>query len=96
MQFTRLRITIILFMVNNITLVVVLLAMLLFYRFILNVRSVRGAEVKTLNLIKRHSSSFSAVSRHISLVTTFVAGVVLEESVTLFLGTAIGNSSLLS
>jgi hypothetical protein len=96
MQFIRLCITVILFRVNNIALVVALLAILLFFRFVLNVRSVRGVEVKTLNLIKRHSSSLSAVSRHISLIATFIVGFVLEKSVTLFLGVAKGNSLLLS
>jgi hypothetical protein len=96
MQFISLCITVVLFRVNNVALVVALLAILLFFRFVLNVRSVRSVEVKTLNLIKRHSSSLSAVSRHISLVATFIAGFILEKSVTLFLGTAKGDSSLLS
>jgi hypothetical protein len=96
MQFIRLCITVILFRVNNVALVVALLAMLLFFRFVLNVRSVRSVEVKTLNLIKRHSSNLSAVSRHISLVATFIVGFVLEKSITLFLGAAKGDSLLLS
>jgi hypothetical protein len=96
MRFIRLRITVVLFRVDNVALVVALLAILLFFRFILDVRSVRSVEVKTLNLIKRHSSNLSAVSRHISLVATFIVGFVLEKSVTLFLGAAEGDSSLLS
>jgi hypothetical protein len=96
MQFIRLCITVVLFKVNNVALVIALLAILLFLRFILNVRSVHSVEVKTLNLIKRHSSSLSAVSRHISLIATFIVGFVLEKSVILFLGTAKGDSLLLS
>jgi hypothetical protein len=85
-----------LFRVNDIALVIALLAMLLFFRFVLNVRSVRSVEVKPLNLTKRHSSSLSAVSRHIILIATFIAGFILEKSVTLFLGAAKGDSLLLS
>jgi hypothetical protein len=96
MRFIRLCITVILFRVNNIALITALLAILLFFRFALNVRSVRSVEVKTLNLIKRHSSSLSAVSRHISLIATFIVGFILEKSVTLLLGAAEGNSLLLS
>jgi hypothetical protein len=96
MQFIRLLIIIILFKVNNTTFVVALLAILIFFRFVLNVCSVRSVEVKTLNLIKRYSSTLSTVSRHVSLITIFIVGFVLEKCVTLFLGTAKGNSSLAS